>query len=288
MTISKWWPSAATVLVVGSLAAWVLPAARPGQAAGGAAPLVWPVCSSDQVEVLILGSAHFHQSDEMDILEPRRQKDLDAILTELARFAPERIAVEFPRTEQTELDGEYGTYRNRGVTGLSRLSPRNEIVQIGFALGARLGHGAIYAVDVPMNLWHDSIALFDERYPTSRDSLRSLWPLRHPPGPDREPVDGSLADRLRSLNTDLPPGNSEMYAGFLPLVEEELYAGALKLRPWYDRNLRIIQNLFRALDPADRRILLVIGAGHLRVLKQMLELTPQLCPVDPLLHLPAG
>jgi hypothetical protein len=92
----------------------------------------------------------------------------------------------------------------------------------------------------------------------------------------------SIAQILAILNEDEVPGNSEMYGGFLPLVEEEVYAGALKLRPWYDRNLRIVQNLFRIADPADERLLLVIGSGHLRVLKQILELTPQLCPVSAL------
>jgi len=65
-------------------------------------------------------------------------------------------------------------------------------------------------------------------------------------------------------------------------VEDEVYAGALKLRPWYDRNLRIVQNLFRVADPAGDRVLLVIGAGHLRLLKQILEMTPQLCAVSAL------
>lgn len=55
--------------------------------------------------------------------------------------------------------------------------------------------------------------------------------------------DRSLADFLEAGNLDQPPANAETYRRFLPLVEGDVYAGALKLRPWYDRNLRIVQNL---------------------------------------------
>jgi hypothetical protein len=80
----------------------------------------------------------------------------------------------------------------------------------------------------------------------------------------------------------MPAANWQMYGGFLPLVKDDFYVGALKLRPWYDRNLRILQNLFRVTDPSDEHVLLIIGTGHLRILKQMLEMTPQVCPVSAL------
>lgn len=43
-----------------------------------------------------------------------------------------------------------------------------------------------------------------------------------------------------------------------------------------------------AVDPEDERLLLVIGHGHMRMLKQVLEITPQLCPVDPVPYLSAA
>lgn len=72
-----------------------------------------------------------------------------------------------------------------------------------------------------------------------------------------------------------------MYAAFLPLVQGDVYAGALKLRPWYDRNLRIVQNFFRVVESREDRLLFVVGWGHVRVLEHLLDLTPQLCAVDP-------
>lgn len=242
-----------------------------------AAPLVWADCQPGQVQILLLGTFHFDQSRDVDVLEAHRQSELREVIERLALWAPTRIAVEYPHAEQADLDSLFHDYVRRDGPGASR----NEIAQIGFRLAERLGHRRVHAVDTPMNLWHDSIQVFDDRWPTLRDQLRARWPLRMV-SEDQDPGGSTLAEILRALNADAPPGNSDMYAGFLPLVEDDVYAGALKLRPWYDRNLRIVQNLFRVSTPNDDRVLLVIGAGHVRVLKQIMEITPQLCPVSAL------
>lgn len=50
-------------------------------------------------------------------------------------------------------------------------------------------------------------------------------------------------------------------------------------------NLRIVQNLLRVVDPDDpRRLFLVIGGAHVRVLHHILASTPQGCSVAPPPH----
>jgi hypothetical protein len=66
----------------------------------------------------------------------------------------------------------------------------------------------------------------------------------------------------------------------MPLVEGDVYAGTLKLRPWYDRNLRIVQNFFRILEEDDDRLLLIIGGSHVPVIRHIIDATPQLCAVE--------
>lgn len=251
------------------------PAVSQSIPSAGAAPMAWAECQPGQIEVMIVGTFHFAQSTTVDVLEPARQEELSHVLDALESFTPDLVAVEFPRTRADELQTAFAAYRSG-----SELESPNEISQLGFRLAGRLGHESVHAVDVPMNLWHDSIQVFDDAYPTSRDGLRARWPGRH--ASVRRNADLTLREMLIDQNRDDPPANSEMYAGFLPLAEGEMYAGALKLRPWYDRNLRIIQNLFRAGQPEDERWLLIIGSGHLRVLTQMMEMTPQLCPVSAL------
>ena len=258
------------------LAVSAIPAAA--QAPVGMAPIEWPVCDDRQAQVMLLGTYHFAGAAELDdIKQPHRQDELRDLVASIAAFEPHRVAVEFPWSRRAELDSSYAAYLDRGVDDIES---RNEISQIGFRLARALDHQHIYAVDVPMNLWHDSIAVFDERWPAARDSLRGVWDFDFEGHDPSELPSLSLREALIRLNVDYPPGNSEMYGNFLPLVEDEVYAGALKLRPWYDRNMRILQNVFRSMDATDERVVLLIGAGHVRVLEQMMQITPQLCPVS--------
>ena len=264
----------AGVLLLG-LIVWLT--SRPKILQSGPPPMVRVECQPEQVEVMILGTFHFTQQEEVDLLHPDRQEELAQMVSQLAMFAPDKVTVEYPYARNDELKASYQRYL--GISADSVRS-RNEITQIGFRLGRQLGHDRVFGVDVLMNLWHDSIRVFDEQYPGARGRLRRRWNVRYPPSP--EPESGaSLEEMLRPWNTDAPPGNAE-YGLFMPLVEGDIYAGALKLRPWYDRNLRIVQNFFRVLEDGDQRLFLVIGGSHVRVLRQILELTPQFCAVDPL------
>ena len=110
--------------------------------------------------------------------------------------------------------------------------------------------------------------------------------MRYPDAPD-PPSGATVPELLRVWNTDAPPAMPE-YGLFLPLFEGDVYAGALKLRPWYDRNLRIVQNFFRVLDEDDDRLLLVIGGSHVATLRHIIDMTPQFCAVDPLPYLDAA
>ena len=46
---------------------------------------------------------------------------------------------------------------------------------------------------------------------------------------------------------------------------EGAYPGPDHVTAWYNRNLRIFANLQRLAAAPDERILLVIGAGHVRI-----------------------
>lgn len=274
------WRSVATAtsgVVAGILAVVVWNAVRPTMLENGPPPLAWSACAAEQVQVMVLGTFHFAQAEGVDILGTERQRELGQLLDELAKFAPDKVTVEYAYARNDELHTQYARYLEIAEDGLGS---RNEIHQVGFRLARRLGHDRVHGVDVPMNLWHDSIQVFDDQYPRARGQLRREWDVRYPPGPT--PIaDTPLTELLRPWNTDDHPGMQE-YGLFMPLVEGDVYAGALKLRPWYDRNLRIVQNLFRVLDEDDGRILLVIGGSHIPVLRHIIDATPQLCAVEAL------
>ena len=54
---------------------------------------------------------------------------------------------------------------------------------------------------------------------------------------------------------------------------------------WYARNLKIFVNLTRIMEAKDDRILLIIGAGHIFLLQQLLENSGDYTVESPLKYL---
>lgn len=46
------------------------------------------------------------------------------------------------------------------------------------------------------------------------------------------------------------------------------------LSGWFNRNIRIYSNVMRLIRSPDERVLVLIGAGHVPILKHLLETTP--------------
>ena len=49
------------------------------------------------------------------------------------------------------------------------------------------------------------------------------------------------------------------------------YVGADLARDWYERNLKIYANITRLNDLPNERILVVVGSGHLKLLREFVE-----------------
>jgi len=91
--------------------------------------------------LLIVGAPHFGNPGRdvvnvrvPDVLSPDRQREIEAVVDQLAAFRPTRVAVEWPAEEQARLDQRYADYR----AGRHTLTA-NERDQIGLRLAARLG-----------------------------------------------------------------------------------------------------------------------------------------------------
>jgi hypothetical protein len=95
----------------------------------------------------------------------------------------------------------------------------------------------------------------------------------------------TIVEHLRRLNTDeaLHGGNSlGMFGGYLAVGEGANYGGPQFLAKWYERNFNMAHNLTRLLQRDVKRILVVVGAGHVPPLRNILDEAPQFCPVSPL------
>ena len=279
------------------LTACLLAAATPstGQAqAAAASPTGFPIaCAPGEVEVMLLGTYHFanpgHDAVKQnidDVLVPSRQAELEDLVTRLAAWRPDRIAVEWPWSSFDSTQTRYAQYRS------GTLAPsRNEVVQIGFRLAARLGHPVVVPIDDDSFLdLNDSLRAIDRRRPEfkrARDSIVSI--LQNRADSVNAWMRGTpIVEHLRNVNTDqaLHGGNSlGMFGGYLAAGEAGNYGGPQFLAAWYARNFDMAHNLTRILTPAVRKILVIVGSGHVPPLRNILDEAPQFCPVSPVPYL---
>lgn len=271
----------------------------------------WPTPAPEQVEVVLLGTYHMDEPgldavnvSTDDVLTDDRQRELDALVTNLERADPDRVAVERPASQADAVNDVYVRYRDGDVPFDEEhafeprhperdddlMACRSEVVQIGFRLAARLGHDRVVPVDVPEMLGDDpdfETLEEGEFEPTPKIDVSRL---------DNDELQASLDERLatssipeyhRYLNEEATLHyNDAMFDEFLRYGDGDNYAGPDALARWYRRNLRMVHNIWRAVDADTERVLFVVGSGHVHVLRHLLTEFPQFCPVSPLPYLP--
>ena len=248
--------------------------------------------SRPRAQVLILGVMHFKDAGldgykpqfPWDMLSPERQKEIEAVADLLAAWKPTKVAVERQVPRQPVVDSLFREYR------AGRLGPDpNEVVQLGFRLAKRLGHERVWAVDAPAR-WYDT-TLTQTAY---REKVTALAAVSPPdPGWDARftalyRMDDSLKtvrplkETLLYQNSDerLAIGHGHYLVGAMLLGPAGEYFGADGQTPWYNRNLRIASNLMRLARTPEDRVLLIIGAGHVPIIRHALQSAPGIRLVD--------
>lgn len=246
--------------------------------------------SEPRSKLLFLGTFHFkdaglddYKPTDIDIMSPKRQEEIMDLVESLAEFQPTKIAIEWRPEHQERTDSLYREY----LAGRFELRA-NEVYQLGFRLAKQLGHEELYCVDtrgrsyeeiadpVEVALANDQGYLkpivdeWDRRYKQLYDygdSVKHVWPVRdyllYLNSPERLRIGhGHYVHRALAV------GNTGQY----PVVDQKMN--------WYNRNLRIFANLLRLIESPGERILLIIGAGHIPIIKHTAESCPDVEVVE--------
>ena len=271
--------------------ALLMVAAATLQAQAADRPTGFPVaCARAEVQVMLLGTYHFAnpgqdviKQDIDDVLQPKRQAELEELVSRLASWQPDRIAVEQSISRTDTVNARYARYLAKALA-----PSRNEVVQIGFRLASRLGHDAVYPIDDDSFLdLNDSLRAVDLRRPElkrTRDSISAIL-QKEAVATNAWMRTTTIREHLIHLNSDsaLHRGNAlGMFGGYLSAGEGQNYGGPQFLTQWYARNFNMAHNLTRMLRPDVRRILVIVGNGHVPPLRNLLDEAPQFCPVSPL------
>jgi hypothetical protein len=82
---------------------------------------------------------------------------------------------------------------------------------------------------------------------------------------------GEIIGALNSARADSAHG---IYLAALRVGSDTSYPGANVAARWYERNLKITANILRVIDSPTDRVLVIIGAAHAPILRELLERVP--------------
>jgi hypothetical protein len=242
-----------------------------------------------KAKVMVLGVFHFDNPGldsykpkyAFNILEKKRQEELERLLKQIAEYKPTKILVEWDRILSDSITNErYLKYLN-GTFSIDDKS--NEVYQLGFKLAKKLGHKKIYCSDASAE-WFGVELDWDnydvEAYlkskgqyeKSTRYDFQSFYKLN-----DSLKTVQTLTKHLAMLNS--PKNRLKDHQAYLTeMILEgsgDHYIGADAVAKWYRRNLRIFANTYDFTDfESEERLLLIYGSGHVWQLRQLFMDSP--------------
>ena len=224
-----------------------------------------------RAEILVLGTYHmanpghdvFNISAD-DVLSPKRQAEIGELLEVLKRFKPTKIAIEATVYDDRR-PKQYADY----LAGKYTLT-RNEIDQIGFRLAKELGMKAIYPVDIDGDFPWQRVINFAKATGQSQTMDQIMSEIGEVvKEQDSYLHSHSVLETLLFMNEDKKVAQDVgFYLREARLGEPGDYAGPDLLTSWYQRNIRIFNNIAKVIESPNERVLVIYGAGHLGWLRQ--------------------
>ena len=239
-------------------------------------------------QVLTLGTFHFNfpnldavqtaEEDQIDVLLPEYQKEIELIVEKLLVFQPTIIAIECEPVYQSIIDSLYNQY----LLGKYQLR-RDEDEQIGFRVAKAMGLRKLYCVDNFGNFTENIVSLLNDEeseeflffansFYNNADSSKVFYRER------LFKTKGILAELIQcndeeNIKEDL---GTYLIGIFKHEYSPNDYTGVdFETGRWFNRNLRIFRNIQRIeSDPSDR-ILVIFGSAHLNILNWLFDCSPE-------------
>lgn len=227
--------------------------------------------------VLVIGTYHMSSPGldviniaAHDVLAPQRQNEIAVVAAKLAAFRPTKVAVEIPWGRDSTSNGLYRRY----LAGTHTLD-RTEMQQLGFRVAKLAGLPRVYGVDYPLRLTASGVmvqALMGGQ-PEIATAVQQLT-TRLVPEAESLMRHASVSEILATLNSPRADSAHGIYMAALRVGTDTNYAGATMTARWYERNLKIAANVLRTIDSPSDRVLVIIGAAHAPILRELLARVP--------------
>lgn len=236
---------------------------------------LWPALAMAQepIPVLVLGTFHMsnphrdlHNVTVDDVLAPKRQTEIAAVVTSLARFHPTEIDVEWP--------ADLVSRRYEAFLKGTLPPSRNEVVQLGFRLARETG-AQIHGIDLAGEFPYDAVVAWAKAHREGDLLARSDADITKEVAEQQNLIDtGSIGAALRATNEpERIRSNNDWYARMLKIGSGNEQPGADLLAAWYQRNMRICGEIVQLSHPGER-VVAIFGAGHAFLLRQCVTQEP--------------
>ena len=237
--------------------------------------LAFAAAPSPEPSKVMMGVFHFAnpgrdmvKSGVIDVMTKENQTYLDGLATRLTGFHPTDVLVECDPSEQAKYDEKFAAYKN-GKFALES----NEVYQIGFRVAKAAGIDKVTCFDEGTVGWDaepmfDYIKKHDPAMQASMDAMFKSLSERE----NREQTTLTLPQLLQGTNDAARDReNKDMYIGTNAVDAGDSFAGADASASWWHRNFRMYANVQKAAAPG-HRVLVVAGAGHTAILKDLLAI----------------
>jgi len=228
-------------------------------------------------QVLVVGSYHMSNPglDAVnitadDVLAPKRQREIEDLASRLARFQPTKVAVEIPFGRDSASNALYRRHL-RGEHALDR----TEMQQLGFRVAKAAGLPRIYGIDYDLDVNVATVLVWGLTHgqPELATAAQSLS-ARLVAEADSMMKHATVTEIVRALNSARADSAHGLYMAALRVGADTSYPGATMTARWYERNLRIVSNVLRLIDAPSDRVLVIIGAAHGPILRELLGRVP--------------
>jgi len=228
-------------------------------------------------QVLVVGTYHMSNPrlDAVnitadDVLAPRRQNEIERLAATLEAFRPTKVLVEIPYGRDSTSNSLYGRY----VAGSYTLD-RTEMQQLGFRIAKAAGLPRVYGIDYDLDVNIASVMVWALTHgqPELAGAAQSLT-SRLLTEADSMMKHATVAEIIAALNSPRADSAQGIYLAALRVGADTSYPGATVAARWYERNLKITSNILRVIDSPSDRALVLIGAAHAPILRELLERVP--------------
>jgi hypothetical protein len=238
------------------------------------------------IEVMVLGSYHMANRNKDvvnirvdDVLQPKRQRELEELALHIERFHPTKIAV--------EIFSDAPDFVWKSPLDATDLKTSNhEVYQLGERVALGSGLDKLYGVNCQAELGFEAVQELDEKTTGGR-RMKAIFDDVQQSAVEMEQKEHTLAisQSLAAMNTRSAIEKAhEPYMRMLEIADGANQPAAKLNTAWYERNLHIWSNVLEIAKPGDR-ILIIFGQGHAFWLRSMVEQTPGFKPVDAELYL---